>query len=720
MKTITILSEEIKCYTVDEAPDFPDVYFRCKKRGESVAEKYISYPLAFDIETTNYMEGDEHKAFMYHWQLASPTIRVYGRTWEEFLRLLKKIKIDLGLGEKKRVVIGVHNLGFEYQFMLNFMKKEFGEPSIFAVASRKPLKITYPAGLEFRCSWKLTNMSLEKAIQNEKGCRYSKMTGDLDYRKFRTPFTPLDDIEFKYCMMDVISLCDLLQQRMINERDNLESIPLTSTGYIRRICRKATEKQEGYRNFFKTLNLDEENYLLMKSAARGGNTHANRLLAGKIMEDVEAFDVQSSYPYVLLMKYFPCTKFTNESREITREELDRLCSEKCVIMKVIFSGGVTLKEEVPFPYISSDKCTHIENGAYDNGRILSADGFETTITEIDFDIINKQYNFEELYIIKIVSAERGRIPVSIRKEIINLFREKSELKWKIEQEENGDRREEIISDLKYFYAKCKNRINAVFGMMYTDPVRSIVEFLYGQSRDENGGHPWKETEGNIASSLEKYNRSRNSFLYYAWGIYTTTHARAHLQRMIEAGLTSREDIPPIALYCDTDSLYGVNLNIAAIEEENRKISQEVEMEGYFAEIEGIRYYPGVYEHDQHIDRFITLGAKKYAYEKGGKLYVTVSGVSKGDKSKGRTGGAEELGKLENFKPGFVFREAGGIDLYYDDTEEIFNLNFGDGEFQSSSSVAIVDGEYTLNITSEYSALIGIEKFFKEKRKNEKT
>lgn len=719
MRIVKLPNEEIKCYTVDEAPIFPDVSFLCKKRGNNVAKRYISYPLAFDIETTTYMEGDKHKAFMYHWQLASPTIRVYGRTWGEFISLMKKLKEDLKLNSEKRIVIAIHNAGFEHQFMINFMRREFGEPTIFAVAPRKPLKVTYDCGFEFRCSWKLTNMSLEKAIENEKGCKYAKMVGDLDYKKFRTPFTPINDTEFRYCIMDVVSLCDLVQQRMINERDNLESIPLTSTGYVRRTCRKATEHQDGYRAFFKTLNLSKEIYDMLKESARGGDTHANRLIAGHIMENVDPFDVQSSYPYVLMMKYFPCTKFTPERSDISKKDLDMLLSKKCVIMTIFLKGDVRVKNNVPFPYISSSKCRFIDKGAYDNGRVLYAEGLEITITELDYEIITRQYTFNELYIVNIYSAERGRIPSSIRKVIIDLFTEKSTLKWQIEREREHKTGAEILEDLIYRYNKCKNRINSVFGMMYTDPVREEINFLYGEEREENGGNPWKEESADITKSLEHYNKSRNSFLYYAWGIYTTAHARSHLQRLVNCATNIEAEIPAIALYCDTDSLYGVNLNLTAIEIENEKIRKEVEKEGYFAEIEGERFYPGVYEHDGHIDRFITLGAKKYAYEKGGKLYVTVSGVSKGDKSKGRPGGADELEKLENFKPGFIFQKAGGIDLYYDDTEEIFTLDFGDGEFESSSSVSIVDGEYTLNITGEYSDLIGMERFLKERKKMKK-
>ena len=37
---------------------------------------------------------------------------------------------------------------------------------------------------------------------------------------------------------------------------------------------------------------------------------------------------------------------------------------------------------------------------------------------------------------------------------------------------------------------------------------------------------------------------------------------------------------------------------------------------------------GVFDYEGVYDGFITLGAKKYAYEKGGKCAVTVSGLSK--------------------------------------------------------------------------------------------
>lgn len=67
---------------------------------------------------------------------------------------------------------------------------------------------------------------------------------------------------------------------------------------------------------------------------------------------------------------------------------------------------------------------------------------------------------------------------------------------------------------------------------------------------------------------------------------------------------------------------------------------------------GKDHYMEVYEQEKDADRFITWGAKKYAYESDGKLKITVAGVPKKE-------GAEELkrkGGLDALKPGFVFSD----------------------------------------------------------------
>ena len=64
-----------------------------KKRGIT----YLEIPCAFDIETTNvYKRNKDGKvlsdprpfAFMYHWQFCLDDEVVFGRTWEEFIKLI--------------------------------------------------------------------------------------------------------------------------------------------------------------------------------------------------------------------------------------------------------------------------------------------------------------------------------------------------------------------------------------------------------------------------------------------------------------------------------------------------------------------------------------------------------------------------------------------------------------------------------------------------------
>jgi hypothetical protein len=59
--------------------------------------------------------------FMYHWQICLGGLCCFGRRWEEFFYLLDEIVDAWRLKELKRLVIYVHNLGFELQFLYAFL-----------------------------------------------------------------------------------------------------------------------------------------------------------------------------------------------------------------------------------------------------------------------------------------------------------------------------------------------------------------------------------------------------------------------------------------------------------------------------------------------------------------------------------------------------------------------------------------------------------------------
>lgn len=250
--------------------------------------EYLEIPSAFDIETTNiYKRETEGKrkgkiskefrpyAFMYHWQFCIDTYVVFGRRWEEYISLLTYISNNMNLSYSKRLVVWVHNLSFEFQFMRRFI--DSGKLRIldgFYKEKYTPLKVVLNNGIEFRCSSTLSNMTLSKFCENERNVIHFKLSGDdYDYDKLRTPDTPMLENELAYCYNDVRGLCECILSRM--ENDTLAKMPMTATGYVRRDCRSAMRKHIRNRELFEKMRMTKEQYLMCKDVFRGGDTHAN-------------------------------------------------------------------------------------------------------------------------------------------------------------------------------------------------------------------------------------------------------------------------------------------------------------------------------------------------------------------------------------------------------------------------------------------------------------
>ena len=661
--------------------------------------KYIIYTFAtFDIETTTIDNGtDTPYGFMYHWQMDVGGYVVTGRRWEEWIQFMLKLAEIFKTDETRNFVVYIQNEAFEFQFIRDFLNECMGGFTVFAAQRRKPIYVTTGNGIQFRCSYKLTNMSLEKAVENELGVVHCKAAGDLDYRVIRTADTPLDDTEFGYCVSDVVSLYELIERRLINEHDNLESIPMTSTGYVRRDCRNSCRKDEDYREEFLKQEMTESVYTLLMEAGRGGNTHANRYMSGRVWHDVDSFDVVSSYPSQMFLRKFPVSKFTPYGEIESKTELDELLSEYACLFRVIFTG-LEIKDNIGMPYIAISKSTaRSKHVTLDNGRVLSVINREDrendrgyialTLTDIDFQIIKEQYTWDEMSISDFHIATYGYLPEALLSQVMAYFKAKTELKDKIKEAEERDAEEEL-ADLIYLYAKSKNRLNGIFGMCYTNPVHNII------SINEDG--EWIEDVPEIATALKKYWKSRNSFLVYAWGVWITAWARRHLEDLFHA--LGQDKV----IYGDTDSGKAVDVDISKIDELNAKIMALADKRGAYCDYNGTRYYMGIYEHENKVPiaKFKTLGAKKYVYEDEKGLHVTISGVNK-------KLGAKELESIDNFVPGFIFKEAGGLTLYYNDAEQGIHQITVDGcTMTTASNIGMVDSTYEIGITREYAELIG--------------
>ena len=674
---------------VVKCADFqPELYFKKppiikNRRGNPGGKKrhYIGITTAFDIETT--LLDDICQSVMYIWQWQFGTeYTVIGRTWDEFITLQKRIKACLPAD--KWLVVYVHNLSYEFQFLKGVY--QFTPEEVFGIASRKVVKADMWECFEFRCSYKLTNMSLG-AFTKKMRVTHSKLSGDdFDYSQKRYPWTELSDTELEYCINDVFGLVEAVNALMERDGDTLQTIPLTSTGYVRRNAKRAMKDGSVHHNFVHSILPDIELYRALREAFRGGNTHANRFYAGDIVENVHSADRSSSYPAVICNCEFPMSVFVPILPfQLNLEYIQRCVTirHKALLLRIAIKN---LKLKDPYwgcPYLSKDKCRQVRKAidTEDNGRILEAEYLETTVTDIDLKIILEEYTGEIVFIQGWYSSY-NKLPQPIINEVIKYYKDKTELKG--------------VKGQELYYDKAKALLNSLYGMMAQDPVKRNLIFRQEGDWEEDTSIPDEEILG---KSNEK------AFLAYQWGVWVTAHSRYALERGIRI---VHETAGADFVYCDTDSVkYTGRVDWSSYNQD--RINECMESGAMATDPSGLTHYMGVFETEDLKDTgyayryFKTLGAKKYAYveREGEGVHCTIAGVNKSK------GGAEldKHGGLSAFEEGFIFREAGGTQAVYNDKPPFSQVEIDGKILPITANVAILPSEYTLGITGEYERII---------------
>ena len=653
------------------------------RRGNPGGKKrhYIGITTAFDIETTLIDSVEQSVMYIWQWQFGED-YTVIGRTWDEFLDLQKRIKAVLP--EDRWLVVYVHNLSYEFQFLKGIYS--FYPNDVFAVASRKVVKADMWGCFEFRCSYKLTNMSL-KQFTSKMMVKHHKLSGEeFDYGVKRYPWTELTDEELEYCINDVLGLVEAVNALMARDGDTLQTIPLTSTGYVRRNAKRALKDGSVHHNFVYSILPDIDTYRALREAFRGGNTHANRYYAGDIVENVHSADRSSSYPAVMCNCEFPMSAFT----PILPKDLNPDYISRCITIRhkalLLRIGIKNLRLRDPFwgcPYLSKDKCRNIHKAidTEDNGRILEAEYLETTITDIDLKIIMEEYKGEIIFL-QGWYASYKKLPQALINEVIKYYKDKTELKG--------------VAGQEIYYDKAKALLNSLYGMMAQDPVKHNL--IFQQVGD------WEEdTSLTDEEILGKSNQK--AFLAYQWGVWVTAHSRDALERGIR--LVQDTDGADF-IYCDTDSVkYTGSVDWSGYNAD--RIAECLESGSYATDPSGVTHYMGVFETEDLKETgfayryFKTLGAKKYAYveREGEGVHCTIAGVNK------KKGGKEldKHGGLSAFAEGFIFREAGGTQAVYNDTPPMDHVDIEGRSLPVTANVAILPSEYTLGITGEYERII---------------
>jgi len=542
------------------------------------------------------------------------------------------------------IVCFVHNLSYDIEFLLPYLRVVFGkEKNTIVLSSHKVLSVKFEC-IEFRCSYLLTQKSLD-VLSKEYNIKNKKLTGTIDYTKVRYQDDILDNNVLDYFVNDIVGLHQIIKI-LIGEKRGIKNLPYTITGYVRQYCRGEARKQESNRRNFINTQLDFNMYQRIRTAFKGGYTHTNiDYRSVKVTDNIEHYDFESHYPTVMLLEKYPLGKF-KENKVNKRKDLDFFDKTHCQIIHILIHS-CKLKPNKHFTYISVVDCNvKCKN---DNGRVYEcSEDFDLYITYEDLLIIEQQY-FISYEILNTWISIKKPLPNFMRTSILSFFTKKNNLKVEIHNCKDDSK----LFDLNRDYMRVKGMLNGLYGMCATDPIRD--EFTI---QEDLSYFKLDNPIENKKEKLQKYYKSRNSFLPYQWGIWVTAYARKYLFDVFET--IGQENV----LYCDTDSAFFKSNDkiIANIKEYNNNLRQKaIETNSYIETDKGKKYIGGFYDEEEKIKIFKALHSKCYMYKDEKGLHTTIAGVVKAYKDKNNNVhfNTEELDSFDKFDDGFKFSKRFG-------------------------------------------------------------
>lgn len=645
------------------------------------ARAYADIVTAFDIETSRISVDGEDHAILYVWQWAWENDVIIGRTWDQLTVFIERVNNSLG---DAHLAVYIHNAAYEFSFLKGIHR--FSADDVFCVDKRRPLKFDWDQ-IEFRCSFLHSGLSL-RAWLNEVKAPHRKLDGKaFDYSKSRYPWTPLTYREIRYCINDVRGIVDAIHIEMQRDGDNLRTIPLTKTGYVRRVIKKALKDNVSY-SMMRDMQPSYEVYQALREAFRGGDTHASRFYAGRILDNVHHVDRSSSYPDVMCNLEFPMSEFKRVDNPSMSDVIACMRHHKAVLIRVcMYDVSLTSIWRYGCPYIAYDRCRLVSRDCLlDNGRVLEAGYLEMTLTDVDLRIILRQYN-AQIEIMDMWSARYAMLPEPVRREIIDLYHKKTSLK--------GVTGQELIYNLS------KAMINACYGMTAQDPGKPMIQYAAGDERQFVYDTTQHQEELIKAAA-------RKNFLPYQIGVWVTAHARSELHeaiRLLDECPRDADGKPSASfVYCDTDSVFYLgDVDWEKLYNQQRRL-RSVKNGAWAEDRKGKPHWMGVMEVEDDCRQFACMGAKKYAIlDECGTLHITIAGVAKdvGAVELAHMGGLEKF--VDKHNPP-LFKAAGGTEIKYNDQVDRV-ISIAGHTLRLTDNAVIRESTYQMGMTDQYRALL---------------
>lgn len=614
---------------------------------------YSDKPMFLDIETSHNHDPDNPICWIVSIQVLFDDTYHLFRTPEEFIEYISDLSKRMKLSTERRLVIYIHNASYDLSYLLPYIQKYYpGKEERHCIMHGEHKIIQYyQGGLEFRCSYLLSGVSLER-WSKEMSVEHQKQVGLYDYDAIIYQDTQLDADSLTYDEYDVLAMQECFEKQLDAHGDYIASVPLTSTGYARRYLRNKCEADRYYRQeYFLDNRLNLDSMIMCLDGYAGGYTHNNRYKKskvqisytyknGKLKGNIKHRDFRSHYPSQLRTYPMPYGEpelyydirdhesyFALHNHDIGIDELIEMYPEYFSMCEIEVDGMILKDMKITMPFMQVSKIPlKTRSDGYrmlaDNGRLVTYIGkFRTTVDNITLRILRDQYNFS-YRILQVYRFKTKPCPKPIADAIDKLFKDKSDYKilWKKYQKEYGEFHEKTI-EAAFKLLQSKKLLNSIYGCFATSPLRDDYDIDFEHYDQDTGElEPFITNKCNKEEALNDYYKKRSSFLFYPVGVACTAAARFELyQYMCVIGYEN-------VLYVDTDSIFyltspEIEAKVEALNTEKNKTAP------YITNIKGEKIYYDVFEEEPDIIAFKGLHSKCYGYiTESNEMKLVIAGV----------------------------------------------------------------------------------------------
>lgn len=603
---------------------------------------------AFDIETTDW--GDF--ASMYIWQFAIDDLVVFGRTWDDLRGWIQRLKAELGLSIDHRLVVYDQLLRYEVQFFKHYLLID--NKDLIARSDRDVLKCLVHGCLEMRDSYVYTEMSLD-AMGEEIGV--PKLRG-YDYERKRHHLTELTPREMEYCEHDVLILTRYFR-REAEYYGGVHTIPLTATQRVKRIissemyaaCGRSRDLK--YRMMYRQLKDTPEDQAvlqMLRVAYFGGFNFASHLNANKVIDGVFSADLDACYGSMMFCKNFPMDRFSPLPIPHDKATLDQVIRGEGAYRNqamLIHFEAWNIKARIPAAaflplyqknYIARKMETR---GSMKNTRLIECEHIETVLTDIDFRLMWKFYQFYDtpeqrggIRVKAILGSRYAPLPGYIINSIYGTYSQKKLEKAEIKRIKEAG--EDPTPEQEAQYMRSKTNVSRIYGVFVQDPVRKKYE--------------WDEQAGCFKSPGFDSTQKQYNAVLYQWGVWVSSWARWELLRIFTQIALIGGKYNRSVLYCDTDCIKWTKYGVEAMQYINAYNDRQNALVKQLCRERGLdpAMVEGLGEWDvEYYEHFKEIGVKQYCYIQKGKFYLKCSGLIPPDPHQD-----EETGEIINYGMSF--------------------------------------------------------------------